>query len=70
MRLVLGLQKLSPNSRLTLQLDRLDGIILLLDSEQLEIGESAPLALDSVDLDTQVGTLVLPVQLTLWSIRN
>lgn len=51
--------------RLTLQLDRLDGVVLLLDSEQLKVGESAPLALDSVDLDTQVGTLILPVELAL-----
>jgi len=57
-------------SELTLQLNRLDGVVLLLDSEQLEVGERAPLALNSVDLDTQVGTLVLPVQFTLWMIRK
>lgn len=56
--------------KLTLQLNRLDGVVLLLDSEQLEVGECAPLALDSVYLDTQVGTLVLPVQFTLWMIRK
>jgi len=53
------------DSRLTLQLDRLDGKVLLLDSEQLKVGKGAPLALDSVDLDGEVSTLVLPVKLAL-----
>ena len=51
--------------RLTLQLDRLDGVVLLLDPEQLKVGECAPLALDSVDLDTEVSTLILPVKFAL-----
>jgi hypothetical protein len=61
-----GVLKGKEGKKRTLQLDDLDGVILLSHSEDLEVAERRLLGLGvSVDLDAEEVSLVLPVELGL-----